>query len=864
MGLLAQTSDEKWKSALAAADSATENDQNPTPKLRDALAIAEGFGNSDVRLLETLTKLADSCSDDYDDDCQEDEDKRLLRRALALRAGIAPKDARYMGALIELARVAGNLREYRDALVVYGEVRDLQEKAYGPTDARVSKTYAALAWIYSWQKDHAQARRTIDHALELQAQVKNQKSEVYADLLHTSAELFAAQDEKQKAEQELERAADTYRKIWGARDPKRAEALRSLVWTASGDLRETLRQEIASIWKAAKSQRSVEYNSALCDLGWFYSREKRFPEAVRTFEGAIRIREAANLLDEPLTQALEGLANTRRVMGLHKEAALLYERSFNIHQQSKLPPAALPTTWALVVQEYAAAGELVVAESKFQAMVDYVRLHEPYSLILAAESLGEAYAKFGDPTRAVEKFEVAAGTFEATASADNPAISQKLVRLARAYQEAGRYEDANRVNQRIVQISLGQIGQAARGSDRTGALLRMVAMITSGIGLSAVLLGSLGYFFLSRRLRRQLDKLYEPPAAAIASESAVLEPVPPETQNQEPAAEGTAVAVLVAPPSPPSELRVQSIEYHGDGGDLFAMRVVNLLFSLLTLGVYSFWGKAKVRRYLCGQAEFDGDRFAFHGNGRELLLGWLKGAPILAIIIFLPSILPFFWQKIESIVVAQFIAVAAFLLLWPVARAGAYRYRVNRMSWRRIRFSFSGRTLRYFATSVSGYILSVLTFGVYVPVLFIKQRRLLFNRTSFGTESFRFGGRSRDLLLIWICALPVLFATFGLFWPWWSALRYRYVWAKTTIAGARFRCTITGWNLARLWLGNALLIICTIGVGWSWASIRTLRFWCRNLELVGDVDPAAIQSRVIASSAVGESFADFLGFDFGF
>ena len=59
--------------------------------------------------------------------------------------------------------------------------------------------------------------------------------------------------------------------------------------------------------------------------------------------------------------------------------------------------------------------------------------------------------------------------------------------------------------------------------------------------------------------------------------------------------------------------------FHGAGGTLFGIHLVNTLFTLLTLGFYYYWGKVRVRTYLFGQTEFAGDRFSYHGNARELL-----------------------------------------------------------------------------------------------------------------------------------------------------------------------------------------------------------------------------------------------------
>ena len=40
------------------------------------------------------------------------------------------------------------------------------------------------------------------------------------------------------------------------------------------------------------------------------------------------------------------------------------------------------------------------------------------------------------------------------------------------------------------------------------------------------------------------------------------------------------------------------LSFHGTGGTLFGIHVVNVLFTVLTLGIYYFWGKTRIRRYL--------------------------------------------------------------------------------------------------------------------------------------------------------------------------------------------------------------------------------------------------------------------------
>src|SRR6266545_6090236 len=78
------------------------------------------------------------------------------------------------------------------------------------------------------------------------------------------------------------------------------------------------------------------------------------------------------------------------------------------------------------------------------------------------------------------------------------------------------------------------------------------------------------------------------------------------------------------PPGGPDGAPLRRPTFHGTGGTLFGIHLVNTLLTLVTLGVYYFWAKTRLRRFLFSQTEIEGDRFAYHGTGRELLLGTLK------------------------------------------------------------------------------------------------------------------------------------------------------------------------------------------------------------------------------------------------
>lgn len=312
--------------------------------------------------------------------------------------------------------------------------------------------------------------------------------------------------------------------------------------------------------------------------------------------------------------------------------------------------------------------------------------------------------------------------------------------------------------------------------------------------------------------------------------------------------------------------RSHRFSFHGTGAVLFGIYVVNLLLTIITLGFYYFWGKVKVWGYLLGQAEFERDRFTYHGTGKELLMGFLKALLIFGIPIALLNFGPELLQLGGSArMVTAFLVYAVVLLLLPFAMVGARRYRLSRTSWRGIRFSFRGQILDFIKLFLGGLFLSVLTLGFYYPFFATRQYGFMTTNSYLGNQKFDFDGKGRELFGPFVLALALTIPTLGLYWYWYLAKKQRFFWEHTTFGSARFRYTATGGALLSLHLGNMLLLLLTVGLGWSWVVIRRVRFAFHYLFLEGTLDLAGIRQQAQAASATGESLTDLTGggFDLG-
>jgi len=343
--------------------------------------------------------------------------------------------------------------------------------------------------------------------------------------------------------------------------------------------------------------------------------------------------------------------------------------------------------------------------------------------------------------------------------------------------------------------------------------------------------------------RASLDKLRRGPGGPVNAPPAAVVPPP------------------VSPAGPPSTLRPS---FHGSALGLFGIQAVNALLTLLTAGVFYFWAKTRARRYLLGESELEGDRFAYHGTGGELLVGFVKGMAVFFIPVALLTILPELYQAPAEIRAAlRSLLWLAGLLIVPIAMVGAWRYRLSRISWRGIRFSFRGRARQFVGIFVVGTILMSLTLGLYYPIFVTQRQAFMVSHAYFGSRKFDFDGRGRDLMRPFLVMVLLFLPTLGLSWFWFSARRQRYFTDHTRFGATRFRSTVPGGALAWVQISNVAAIVVSLGLLWPWTVVRSVAFTLRYLSLLGPLELADVHQDAQAASATGEGLAGLLDADFG-
>lgn len=348
-----------------------------------------------------------------------------------------------------------------------------------------------------------------------------------------------------------------------------------------------------------------------------------------------------------------------------------------------------------------------------------------------------------------------------------------------------------------------------------------------------------------------------------------------------------------------------AFDFDGRAGAITSMVIVNALLTLLTVGVYRFWARTRVRRYLWSHMRLLGDRLEYTGTGKELFFGFL----IVFFVVLVPLILAnmaaeFFLATRYPAAYVLFVVCLYLIVLFlvGVAQYRAQRYRLSRTNWRGIRGALPGSSTRYGLAFLGFMLVLPFSLGWTYPWQRMTLMRMMMDQTYFGDRKFLFDGRVGPLMgayavtwfawiVLWIVVLAIVFgsllasalATGGAGWSsqelneiggvqflllflllpagaliatWYRAREFNYMASCTRYEGLRFTFNATFGSLFWLGFGNMLIVLFTLGMGLPYAQLRNFRYFCQRLSAEGEVDFEAIRQSAALRPSVGEGLAD--------
>lgn len=318
------------------------------------------------------------------------------------------------------------------------------------------------------------------------------------------------------------------------------------------------------------------------------------------------------------------------------------------------------------------------------------------------------------------------------------------------------------------------------------------------------------------------------------------------------------------------------IEFNGTGGEYFRIWLVNLLLSIVTLGIYSAWAKVRRKRYFYGNTKLEGTAFEYLADPIKILKGRLLVAGFAVVFALVSEFFPIISIGISLL----------FIILIPWLAIRSMAFNAYNSSYRNIRFGFDATYGEAAKTFILWPLLAILTIGIMAPYAYFKQVRFLVSHGRFGSTRFEFTATPRayyrlfgKFILVFIAGmlimgviyfvfkLAVFFAgmAFYLFLFAYFSVRstnLRFQFTKLAVYG--FKAELKVWDYLKIVFVNIVAIVFTLGLFIPWAVIRTTKYKLSSLKIstAGNLgDFVAGEEKQI--SALGDAMNDMLDFDFG-
>ena len=299
-----------------------------------------------------------------------------------------------------------------------------------------------------------------------------------------------------------------------------------------------------------------------------------------------------------------------------------------------------------------------------------------------------------------------------------------------------------------------------------------------------------------------------------------------------------------------------TLRFHGSTAEYFGIWIVNVLLTIVTLGIYSAWAKVRNLRYFYGNTELNHHRFNYLAEPLQILKGRIIAVIIFASYMFISSIYP----AAGAALAFAFIFVAPFLI------CSSLRFNSRMTSYQNVRFDFKGQYFDALVTFVLLPVLSVFTLYLALPWVLKKMDEFIVSNLRYGNKAFK---PALDTGYYYITALfiliatvaviaiislfggiavvtsgeqisPVVFAVIGAMYvalftiiqAMYRARIRNHIFKNTELEDiAAFDSHIKIFSLVFLQLTNLLALICTLGLALPWVKVRTMQYFVQRTDV---------------------------------
>lgn len=349
--------------------------------------------------------------------------------------------------------------------------------------------------------------------------------------------------------------------------------------------------------------------------------------------------------------------------------------------------------------------------------------------------------------------------------------------------------------------------------------------------------------------------------------------------------------------------QTHQVEFHGQAAEYFGIWFVNVLLTILTLGIYSAWAKVRTNRYFYGNTEIDGHTFDYHATPKQILIGRLIAFAVIIVLNIIVSLVP----------VLGIALLPIYLFVFPWLLNRAIRFGMRMTSYRNVRFDFEGSYWKAFWVFMILPILLVFTLGLITPVLTKQTNQYIAKGSKYGDRPFELsvglgplyklfvfvygliivvigaivatfifagpsigeieslatgleqGGSEGAMIVFVTLAIYALIPIIAILGVIYTAGVRNIIYSGLMLDGRhKFSSTLSKGRYLWITITNVILTVLTLGLMRPWAAIRLSRYVASKTQVIADGPLDIYSSSVRESSGViaGEYF-DLEGVDVG-
>lgn len=337
--------------------------------------------------------------------------------------------------------------------------------------------------------------------------------------------------------------------------------------------------------------------------------------------------------------------------------------------------------------------------------------------------------------------------------------------------------------------------------------------------------------------------------------------------------------------------------FTGSTGEYFGIWIVNVVLSILTLGIYSAWAKVRTERYFYSNTRLAGAAFEYTANPVAILKGRLIAYAVVITLALTSKFMPLLYLLLIMLVG----------LLMPAIIVWSLRFRARNSVWRGLSFRFDQPAGDAYMPFFMWNILTSMSLTLLYPMAAVAKQQFVVEGHRYGVKRFAFKGDSGQYYPAYLVAVGLgilaligaasvigvstaiaggagadagkqrfvltmmlfMLVFYGSLFFVLTYLRVRYtnlMWENTSLLLHRFESSLRVRDVTWLYASNIVAILCTLGLAVPWAMIRLARYRAEHFALIatGDLDEFAAASEM-RTGATGAELVDALdaGFDFG-